>query len=380
MVKLSKFYIMIACSALCMFGCGQAEEVSTEDVNITENVEPVKTEEEPELEELEEVVEETVLHPVTVEGIDYLSVDGIELEPGTEIAMVGTNSGNSFYDTVKKGASQAVSDLNKALGYSGKNKISLSFDSPKTEDVIDQINIIDQFLDKAPDALCIAFTDATACKTQMEMAKNNGIKLVAFDTPDDSRSAEALIATDNTEAATVAAAKLFNAVNYEGKIAVIVHNSAKQTGQDRYRAITNEFTAHYSNKDIRFVDVVYMAQDNRTAEEIFDELLEKHPDLGGVICTDLETTEMAIEYVKDLGEKDFSIVGFDVSEKIVNAVSDGTILGTVAQDPYSMGYATIVAAARSIVGMDNAVSIHTDHLWIDGSNVQNEEVQSLLNY
>lgn len=380
MVKLSKFHIMLLCAAVVVTGCGKVQEQ-------TVTTEVVDTVNETELENVAETDDKTVendeendLHPITEDAVNYLSVEGIEVEPGVEIAMVATNSGNDFYNMVKKGAAQAIEDLNEALGYTGKDKISFSYAAPKTEDVIDQINIIDQFLDKAPDALCIAFADATASKTQMEMAKNNGVKLIAFDTPDDSRAAETLIATDNMTAASEAAAQMFNAVNYNGKIAVVVHNSLKQTGQDRYHAITSELSEMYANKDLRIVDVVYVAQDERTEKEIFDELLEKHPDLGGIICTDLMTTEAAIAYAESLKERNFSIVGFDISEKIAEAIEKGLIVGTVAQDPYGIGYATVVAAARSVAGMDNADSVHADHLWVDLSNLESKDVQSLLNY
>lgn len=378
MVKLSKFYIvMILCTAVLLTGCGQAQETVQEESVVTETVE--KLEETEQTAEPEVIPEEVYVHPVTEDGIDYLSVEGIELEPGIEIAMVATNSDNKYWDVVKDGASQAIADLNNTLGYSGKNKVSLSFDAPEDEDVIEQINIIDQFLDKAPDALCVAFTDATASKTQMEMAKNNGIKLFAFDTPDDSRLTEGLIATDNKAAATEAAAKMYEAINYEGKVAIIVHNSLTQTGQDRKQAIVDELAANYNDKNIQFVDIVYLAQEDRSKEEILDELLERNPDLAGIICTDLQTTEMVIDYAKELEEVTFKIVGFDVSEKIIAEVG-GLLEGTVAQDPYGIGYATIIAAARSIAGMDNAGSIHTEHLWIDASNLESKEVQSLLNY
>lgn len=376
MIKLSKFYIALACTSLCMFGCAKTEEApEKEPADQTETVSPEETEDTAEITE-----KKPVLHPVKAEGIDYLDTKGIELEPGTEIAMVATSSSNKFYAQVKKGAVQAVADLNKALGFTGKDKLKLSYAAPKSDNVIEQTNIIDQFLDKAPDALCIAFADATASKTQIQMAKNNGIKLIAFDTPEEGQAIDTLIATDNREAATQAAGKLFNAVSYQGKVAVLVHNSLTQTGLDRYRAITSELAKKYGNKDLRFVDVIYLAQDNRTEKEILDELLEKHPDLSGIICTDLQTTEMAINYAKNLEEKTFQIVGYDVSEKIVNGVKDGTIIGTVAQDPYSMGYATVIAAARSIAEMDNAETIHTGHLWIDSSNLDSEEAQELLNY
>ena len=351
MIKLSKFYIAAMCAALVLTGCAKTKNPSdVEDNN----------------------------YAVVEDGIDYLSVEGLELEPGTEIAMVAAELSSDFYSVVKQGAEQAIADLNTELGYTGKNKISFSYAAPKKENVVDQINIIDQFLDKAPNALCIAFTDTTACKTQLQMARNNGIHLIAFDALDDSKATETMIATDNYEAAAKAAAKMFTAVNYEGKVAVIVHNSLKQTGQDRYRAITSQLKEKYSNKNLRVVDVVYLAQDNRSEKEILDALLEKHPDLAGIICTDMATTEMTIDYAKKLKDRNFSIVGFDISEKIVSAVNDGTILGTVAQDPYRIGYATVVAAARSILEMENAENIQTGHLWIDTSNVDSKEVQDLL--
>ncbi len=373
MIRLFKFYILLACTALCLFGCGQKESVPEVEKAPAQDVEQTVEETEP-VEEVEQY------HPIKKGAVDYLSVKGIDLEPGTEIAMVATNSENSFWDVVKSGAVQAVADLNQELGYTGKDKISLTFTAPKKENVVDQINIIDQFLDKAPDALCIAFTDASACKTQMQMAKNNGIHLIAFDTPDDSQMTEALVGTDNPKAAAESAAKLFEEIGFEGKVAVIVHNSLTKTGQERKQAIVDELANSYNDKDIQFVDIVYLAQEDRTKEEILDELLERTPDLAGIICTDLMTTEMVIDYTKKLENKSFAVAGFDTSEKIVKAVEEGTIIGTMAQDPYGIGYAAITTAARSIAGQAKADRVYSAHQWIDAENVYTEEVQSLLKY
>ena len=244
--------------------------------------------------------------------------------------------------------------------------------------MIEQLNIIDQFLDKAPDALCIAFTDASACKTQMQMAKNNGIKLITFDTPDDSRMTEALVGTNNTKAAAEAAAKLYEAIGYEGKVAIIVHNSLTSTGQERKQAIVDELANNYNDKEIQFVDIVYLAQEDRSSEEILDELLERTPDLAGIICTDLITTEMVLDYMAELEQREFAVAGFDTSEKIISAVKDGSLIGTMSQNPYGMGYATVTTAARAIAGQDKAEVIETNHQWIDADNVATEKVKSIL--
>lgn len=347
MLKLSRLYVITVLIAAFVCGCGQTVEAPKESKSLLVN------------------------------GADYLSVEGITLEEGATIAMVATNAENSYFDVVKKGAMQAVKDLNSELGYTGKKEIKLSFDAPKGEDVIEQINIIDQFLDKAPDALCVAFADASACKTQLDMAKNNGIKLIAFDTPDDGNLTEAIVATNNQTAASEAARKMFEAIDYEGKIAIIAHNSLTETAQVRKQAIIDEMTQKYNDKKIQFVDIVYTTQKNRSEKEILSELLEKHEDLAGIICTDLQTTEMVIDYSKEQSEVNYKIVGFDTSEKIIGEVGK-LLVGTVAQDPYSIGYAAVVAAARSITDMGNVANINTGHVWIDAENLANEEVQSVL--
>ena len=376
MVKLSKFYITATLAAILLTGCTPTEEVTEEKTPAAETVE---VETEAIVEEIPEAEETEPKKSLMINGTDYLSVEGIALEAGTDIAMVATNSKNSYWDVVEKGAVQAIADLNTALGYTGKSKIKLSSDAPKGEDVIEQINIIDQFLDKVPDALCVAFTDASSCKTQMDMAKNNGIKTIAFDTPDDSQLTETVVATDNRAAASEAAKKMFEAIDYEGKVAILVHNSLTQSAQVRKQAIIDEMTQNYNDKNIQFVEIVYAAQEERSESEILSELLAKYDDLAGIICTDKQTTEMVIDYAKGLEEVNFKIVGFDTSEKIITEVGN-LLVGTMAQDPYSIGYATVVAAARSITNMGNEENICTEHVWIDAENLESSEVQSVLNY
>lgn len=389
MIKLSKFYILVSCTALFMLGCGKEDVIQKEPqepAQVIENVQSEQTGEEitdvnadAEVDR-EQLETDQEYHPIKKGAVNYLSVTGVKAEPGTQIAMIGTDSRNEFWDQVKKGAQDAVADLNASLGYTGKNKISLTFAAPKKEDVIEQINIIDQFLDKAPDALCIAFTDASACKTQIQMAKNDGIKIIAFDTADEAHLTESLVATDNRSAASEAASKLYESMNFEGKVAIMVHNSLSQTGQDRKQAIVDELANRYNDKNIQFVDIVYLAQENRSSEEILDKLLERNPDLAGIICTDLHTTEMVIDYVKKLEEQNFCVAGFDTSEKIIKAVEDGTLIGTMSQDPYGMGYATITTAVRTVSGQAKASRVISSHEWINSSNLMSEEVQCLLKH
>ena len=118
MRKLRKMGTVLLSAALVFSGCGNVQEAVSDDVVITEAPELTQ---EPDVTQAEEK-----LHPITAGGVDYLSTEGIYLEPGAEIAMVATDSENPFYDMVEQGAVQAVKDLNEMHGYSGKKKIALT--------------------------------------------------------------------------------------------------------------------------------------------------------------------------------------------------------------------------------------------------------------
>ena len=94
MIKLLKFYILHGCTALCLAGCAKENvlpEAEKTPAQETEKTEPVE-------DTTEEALEtEKEYYPIKKGAIDYLSVKGIELEPGAEIAMVATNSENYPY-------------------------------------------------------------------------------------------------------------------------------------------------------------------------------------------------------------------------------------------------------------------------------------------
>lgn len=72
------------------------------------------------------------------------------------------------------------------------------------------------------------------------------------------------------------------------------------------------------------------------------------------------------------------IVGFDAEEDEISALSEGQISGLIVQNPYGMGYASVVAAARAALGQGNEAVVNTGYLWVDAQNLKTEEVQRIL--
>lgn len=72
------------------------------------------------------------------------------------------------------------------------------------------------------------------------------------------------------------------------------------------------------------------------------------------------------------------LAGFDASEKQLKAVREGREVGIICQNPYGMGYATVISAARAILTLDNDEMINAGYQWIDQGNIDLEENQKYL--
>jgi ribose transport system substrate-binding protein len=84
------------------------------------------------------------------------------------------------------------------------------------------------------------------------------------------------------------------------------------------------------------------------ASSVMENVLTSNPDLKVVVANNDEMAAGAARAAESAG-KDLIIFGFDGIQAGVQNVIDGTVAGTVAQDPYGMGYKaveTAIAAAK----------------------------------
>ena len=48
------------------------------------------------------------------------------------------------------------------------------------------------------------------------------------------------------------------------------------------------------------------------------------------------------------------------------------------QNPFGMGYATVVAAARTVLEIGNEAQVNTGYIWVDSENMDDPEIQAML--
>ncbi len=332
----------------------------------------------------------------------YGNVEGLTLEPGSYISIIGRYSGDSYWKEVEAGAKQAVADINTLLGYKGDDKIKLTFSAPSERDNVDeQVNILDEELARYPVAIAIAAVDTTACQVQFEAAADNGIPVVTFDSGSDYADIASHVSTNNIEAAKTAANKLATLMERSGEVAVFVQDSFSMTAKEREQGFVEELAASFP--DVSVVNIYHLdelgtmaaniaAEKNAalaegeqevdpasiTQKEVVQYILEKNPNLKGIYATNLDTTQLVADVLSSLERDDLYFVGFDGGEEQLKLLEDDVIDGLVIQNPYGMGYAAVVSAARAVLELGNEAFVDSGYTWVTKDNMKEADIKKML--
>ena len=269
----------------------------------------------------------------------------VPVTAGSRIAVVSKNVKGEFWDMVHSGMNSAVKDLNTAFGLKGDDQIKMTFEGPDDEqNVEEQVNTLDAVIAENPAVLCLSASDMDSCQAQIETSNENGIPVIVFDSNvSDSEMVSAFRGTDNEKVGELGAQKMAEALGETGKVVVFAAQEKTESAQKRVNTFA---TALGEYPDMELCEVIYMDQvDDMSAA--MAETLEKIPDLDGVFCTNAEVADLYLDVKKD-EEHQPVMIGVDATTSQQAAVKDGREYGIVSQDPYEMGYQTILAASETL--------------------------------
>lgn len=390
----------LMCLSLAFSGCSgekKQEEEKKETVQTTED--HTEESEKPYQSKLD------VIQPAA-----YNNADGLSLEAGAYISVIGKSDDGAFWKEVKKGAEQAAEDINRELGYEGKDKVKVTYNGPsESENVDEQINILDEELARYPVAVAISIVDTQACKVQFDIATENGIPVVAFDSGSDYKGLMAMVSTDNSKAAKEAADKMAEAVG-EGEVVVLAHDSKSETASVREKVFVKRIKKQYPKVKVvgdyqmdeiknTIADEInagtyrlggeegtgeilseeeQILPEEITSKDVMDYIVMKHPNAKGYYATNGESTMETVKALERAGKEDVAVIGYDAEQEEIEALKNGKIKGLIIQNPFGMGYASVIAAARASLEMGNEAYVDTGYVWATIDNLEGNDVQKML--
>lgn len=379
---------MLLAAGLLMSGCGTEQKNTVEtDAQTVETVTetPTPQTEDAQGDDREDPQDDEIIVelPQKEELVaDYTTVEGLTLEKATCFGVVVKSTETGYWKAVRKGISKAVDDLNLMLGYTGEDKITFTFEGMKDQtDVDGQVNTLEAVLTEAtlsgkPYVICLAAIDMNSCEALLEGAQGSGIPVIVLDSGVTSDLVQTSCVTDNYAAGREAALRLCQQIGDAGQVAVAAHMKQSASSKDRVRGFTDEIAENHPQVSV--VRVSYETEEESGIEEEMEEVLSTYTDLKGYFATSETISEQVLAVLEKMPEREIRMVGFDMGEKQIQAIREGRQAGTIAQNPYGMGYATIVAGARSLLGMENDDVINPGYQWIDQENIDLEENEKYI--
>ena len=249
--------------------------------------------------------------PVSCRAEELTQIDtSFPVQPGIRIAVVSKNTKGQFWDLLKAGMQDALTAVNTAYGFEKGDQVSMTFEGPDDEQKVeDQINIIDAVLDENPDVLCLCVSDSNSCTAQIEMAVENGIPVVVFDSNvSDRELVAAFRGTDNVRVGELAADQLAEAIEEKGKVAVFSVQNKTESAQARLQGFSDKMEEY---PEIEIVAAIGQDEVENMAEAM-QEILEQTADLEGVFCSNADMAELYLSLDAQLREG-IEMVGVDAT-------------------------------------------------------------------
>ncbi|MBR2275373.1 MAG: substrate-binding domain-containing protein [Lachnospiraceae bacterium] len=195
------------------------------------------------------------------------------------------------------------------------------------------------------DVIGVDVADEATISPVLDEMVEHGAKVMTFSSSDAAEGCKRIAYVGNThnyEDGADLTEALCEKLGYRGKVAILVGSVGAPCHEDRAKGAADTI-AKYA--DMEIVATEYDMDSIDLAYDLALEILEKHPDLDGLICCNMSNPVGAARAVVESGS-DTVIVGMDHDEEALRYLRDGVIYCLGVQDCYSIGFDTIQIALK----------------------------------
>jgi ribose transport system substrate-binding protein len=254
--------------------------------------------------------------------------------PQYHFYFIAQNAVDPFWNEVMKGAEKSAKDNNVVLEFNMPN-----FNNPEEELKYMDIAVtskVDGIITHVPNGL--SFTEA------IDKAYDKGIPVVTVENDDAESKRYAFVGTNSFMLGKEAARLLVEATEGQANVAVI---SSSDLGQDsiEHNLKMNGFMSTLKNyPDMKIIKTYTSQMGILSAEEITQTIINSDQNIDAIFTFTSADTLGSAQLIVDRNKVgSIALVGYGDSEEILRYIDKEIIYGTVASDPYKMGYESVKA-------------------------------------
>ena len=291
------------------------------------------------------------------------------------IAVIPKGTTHEFWKSIHAGSNKAAAELN-AQG----TEVEVIWKGPLREDDREQqIQVVEGFAAQGVSGIVLAPLDNRALVRPVEDAKRANVPTVIIDSGLESDQFVSFVATDNRKGGTLAADRMGQLLNGKGKVLVLRYAEGSASTTEREEGFISEIKAKFPEIELVSTNQ-YAGATRETAKRASENLLQTFGDVVQGIFTPNESStagmQLALEDIGKAGKVFF--VGFDTSQRFIDAINAGQMHGIVVQNPFNMGYLGVRTMVDSLLGKPVEKKIDTGVMLVTKENLQSPEVNALL--
>ena len=268
------------------------------------------------------------------------------LKTGLKVFVIPKNLGNNYFTTADSAKTGGAIAALSALGETG-TETSGTAATPAS-----QIPAIQAAISKGANALIVSATDPTALCPTLNSAMKRGITVVTYDSDAPGCRDLFINQASTAQIGTSEVDVLAKQLNQAGDIA-IVSAASSATNQNAWIGYMKQQLKKYPK--MKLVSVVYGNDDPTTSTQVTQGLLQRYPNLKGIISpttVGIAAAAAVLDNPKYRGK--IALTGLGTPDSLKKYVSDGTIKEFVLWKPndlgYLAGYAAVAVASGKVNG------------------------------
>jgi ribose transport system substrate-binding protein len=234
---------------------------------------------------------------------------------------------HEYWKSIHAGAAKAGLELDVEIVWKGPQK---------EDDRAQQIAVVEDMIARGVDGIVLAPLDRTGLQRAVAEAKRAGIPTVVVDSGLEGSEHISFVATDNYQGGVLGAKRLVEVLGGRGRVILMRVMVGAESTMRREQGFLDEIARHPGIQVVS--DNQYGGITTETAYQVGENLLNRYPEVDGIFCPNESTTFGMLRALTDAGKAGHvRFVGFDSSDKLIDALEQGHLQGLVLQNPFRMG-------------------------------------------
>jgi ribose transport system substrate-binding protein len=247
------------------------------------------------------------------------------------------NGASDFWKAAEAGVKKAQGEL---------PNYTLTFKYPEQSSAAIQTRMMDDLVAAGVAGIMVSAVDP---KTMGDALNRVGGQVALFTTDSDAPNSKrvAYIGSSNTDAGKQAGQLMLKALPNGGKCMGFVGLPGADNARERIDGVKETI----KGSKIELVDVRADDIDQTRAKRNVEDAITAHPEVNCMVGFYSYNTPRIYEALKEAGKiGKVTIIGFDEDPITLGGVKEGTIVGTVVQQPYEWGYQGMKDMAKYLEG------------------------------